>query len=886
MVFHFGFPNNLIYYTMKKITLQNPISLISNKRQLVKLRCSLILLFCSFTMVSQTYVTSSSALQTAVTAASPGDVIIVKNGTYSGFSATLRPQGNAGNPIVIKAETIGGVILTGSSRFTFNKASHAVLEGFTFNCTGNSTMVKLEGCHNIRVTRNIFETAQTSSSKWVLIGGVYDDTTEPYQFLSHDNRIDHNIFQNKTMPGHFITIDGTNEVIQSQNDRIDHNHFRNNGPRAVNEQESIRIGWSNMSKSSGYTIVEYNLFEDCDGDPEIVSVKSCDNVVRHNTFLRSYGTVSLRHGNRNRIEGNYFFGGNKPVGSISYDGGITSTTLYTGGIRIYGTDHVIINNYMEGLNGTKWDAPITLTQGDVIEGQSTSLSSHFRAERVTIAYNTLVNNSHGIEIGFDNNGAYKKALSNIKIMNNLITSSENALIEIKDNNDQGSNITWSNNLMYPTGSAQTITGATTTSLNASNINENPFLNFDNTVGVWRTSSDTPNYANAVTTEVINEDIEGQTRPISSNPGADHFSLESVRYLPMTPATVGPNAYEVDDTSESMYLSSVTSVGSLGGSQTVTVTSNVNWNVSSDSSWITVTPTSGSNTGTFDITTNQNTTFIERTGIVIVTSGTLTRVLNITQTAADPRDGLNLINKTYEDVLINYVSNEEVNGTTKLNYAINSLDKNFNTQWAGNGALDPGGSGNAIIIYDLKGAFDLDLVDIATTNGKTYKLQIWVSSTGTADADFTNPFIPDNVDLVSNTDASFKSYILPTPTIGTKYVKVIGNGQTSGSSRFTSIHEIEFYGTASTLSVDDKQLNNQVQLYPNPVKDILTVSQIKTQVNTLQVFNIDGRKVIEKPIKTLESEVKVDVSSLSNGTYILNIINSDASIHSKLFIVSH
>ncbi|MEN3324443.1 chondroitinase-B domain-containing protein [Mariniflexile soesokkakense] len=869
---------------MKKITSQNFKGLIVTKQLLQKHCCILIMFICSSTIFSQTYVTNKTDLQNAVLAAAPGDVIIVRNGTYSDFSPTLKPNGSAGNPIIIKAETIGGVTLTGSSRFTFNKSAHAILEGFTFNCTGNSTMVKLEGCHNIRITRNVFETAQTSSSKWVLIGGVYDDTTAPYQYLSHDNRIDHNIFQNKTMPGHYITVDGTNEIIQSQNDRIDHNYFKNNGPRAVNEQESIRIGWSNMSLSSGYTTVEFNLFEDCDGDPEIVSVKSCDNVVRHNTFLRSYGTLSLRHGNRNRIEGNYFFGGNKPIGSISYDGGITSTTLYTGGIRIYGTDHVIINNYMEGLNGTRWDAPITLTQGDVIDGQSTSLSSHFRAERVTIAYNTLVNNSHGIEIGFNNNGAYNKALSNIKILNNLITGSENGLIEIKDNNDQGSNITWTNNLLYPTGSAQTIIGATSTTLNTSNVNENPFLTFNSDTGVWKTTVNTPNYNNVVTTETINEDIEGQTRTNSSNPGADHYSLESVRYAPMTPDTVGPNAYEVDDTSESMYLTSVTGFASAGGSQTVTVTSNVNWVVSPDTSWITVTPTSGTNNGSFDVTTSQNTTFSERTGIVTVTGGALTRTLNISQAAADPRDGLNLINVLATDVEVNYVSNEEVNGTTKFNYAINSLDKDFNTQWASNGTLDPNGSGFSILIYDLKGAFDLDLVDIATTNGKTYKLQIWVSSTGTADEDFTNAFPPDNVDLISNTNASFKSFILPAPAIDTKYVKLIGKGQ--ASSTFTTIHEIEFYGNESTLSVNDNDLTKQVKMYPNPVKDILTLSHIKTSVNSIQIFNIDGRKVLERPVKLSENEIKIDVSSFSNGAYILNIINNDTSKHSKMIIVSH
>ena len=191
--------------------------------------------------------------------------------------------------------------------------------------------------------------------------------------------------------------------------------------------------------------MEHNLFEDCDGDPEIVSVKSSDNIIRHNTFAASYGTLSLRHGNRNIVEGNYFFGKDKAIGTSP-----AGSTLYTGGIRIYGTDHMIINNYMEGLNGTRWDAPITLTQGDAIDGQSSSLSKHFRAERVTIAYNTLVNNSHGIEIGYDNNDNYGKDLKDITIANNLITSAENSLIEIVDtDNDQGDEITWLSNLMYP-----------------------------------------------------------------------------------------------------------------------------------------------------------------------------------------------------------------------------------------------------------------------------------------------------------------------------------------------------------------------------------------------------------------------------------------------------
>lgn len=516
------------------------------QRQLFTIK-NVFLLFIFFlnNVNAQTY-TSASTLQTAVNAAATtGGTFVVKNGSYSNFKVTISSvAATSAKPIIIKAESIGGVTLTADSYFTFKKSSHITLEGFNFNCTGSSTMVKFEGSNNVRITRNVFKLTTTSSVKWLYIGGVYDDIVEPYQYLSHHNRVDHNIFQDKTLPGHYITVDGTNKKVQSQYDQIDHNYFKDNSPRAVNEQESIRVGFSEMSKSSGYTTVEYNLFENCDGDPEIVSIKSCDNIVRHNTFKGCYGSLGFRHGNRNRAEGNYFLGNGKAQG-LAPDG---TSKLYTGGIRIYGTDHVVINNYFEGLNGTRWDAPITLSQGDAIDGSSTNLSLHYRAERVVIAYNTLVGNDQGIEIGFSNSGSYNKALSQITIANNLITGSKNSLVKIVDGKDPGNNVTWINNLMYPTGTATTLSGGTTTTsfTMAQAINENPNLIFESTGGIWKSTATTPLYANT-TAVANNQDIEGQTRPDPSNPGADQYSMESVRYMAMNAATVGPNAYE--DTSQ-------------------------------------------------------------------------------------------------------------------------------------------------------------------------------------------------------------------------------------------------------------------------------------------------------------------------------------------------
>lgn len=494
------------------------------------------LVFFGASLRAQTFVNTRQTLQTAINVAVPGSTIIVRNGTYNDFYASVSKLGTAENPITIKAETVGGVTLTGDSRFTMKKAAHIVFEGFVFDCTSSNTLIKLEACNNIRITRNVFELDTPTSIKWIVVVGTYDDYT--FQFLSHHNRIDHNIFKNKFTGGNFITIDGTYNQDrsigqQSQYDRIDHNYFFNNSPRAVNEKESIRIGNSQLCNSSGFTTVEFNLFEECDGDPEIVSVKSNDNLIRHNTFNRNYGTLTLRQGNRSRVEGNYFFGGGKANGMLD------TQPIYTGGIRVYGTDHVIVNNYMEGLQGTVWDAPITLTQGEVITGQSTNTSLHYRGERITIAYNTLVNNAYGIEIGYPKaDGSYNKKLSDIKIANNIVVGSQNNLVKIYTN-QQGA-VTWSNNIMYATGSAQIVTGGS--AFTASEVLvQNPNLALDGTI--WKATASSPVIENGIPALTLTEDIDGQARPALSNAGADHFCNELVTYFPIGIEHVGPNAVE-------------------------------------------------------------------------------------------------------------------------------------------------------------------------------------------------------------------------------------------------------------------------------------------------------------------------------------------------------
>ncbi len=401
--------------------------------------------------------TTAANFKTALAAMNPGDTVEVENGTYDLSSLTITRSGCALRPIVIKAKNKGMAILNGQTALVFRNMKYVTLQGFAFQSTGVGTGIKLENCSKFRITQNRFALVETSSCTWINIGDTY---ASPIPIRSGYNRVDHNSFEGKTQAGNFIRMDG-NINQQSQYDTIDHNHFKNNGPRADNEKESIRVGVSTLSKSSGFTLIEYNLFEDCDGDPEIVSIKSCDNTIRYNTFVRSLGTLCLRQGFRSTVEGNYFFGDNK---TGTYNG----NTIGCGGVRVYAKDHKIINNYFSGLTGSKWDAAITITNGDV-PNSSTSVADHYLPENLIVAHNTLVNNVSDIEIGFNNNGNYPLSPINCLLTDNIVIENANPIIKVHNPAALGG-VAFSNNIMYPTGTSSIGMAATAAQITVADPN--------------------------------------------------------------------------------------------------------------------------------------------------------------------------------------------------------------------------------------------------------------------------------------------------------------------------------------------------------------------------------------------------------------------------------
>lgn len=76
----------------------------------------------------------------------------------------------------------------------------------------------------------------------------------------------------------------------------------------------------------------------------------------------------------------------------------------------------------------------------------------------------------------------------------------------------------------------------------------------------------------------------------------------------------------------------------------------------------------------------------------------------------------------------------------------------------------------------------------------------------------------------------------------------------------------------TVGIDDQQINDFVY-YPNPTNDVVFLDS-KLSVEKLSVFNILGQEVISKP---KFNGNQVDMSHLSNGTYLFKVVFENGSV---------
>lgn len=226
-------------------------------------------------------VSTGSELEDALGSLTAGDENVLSDGDWNDLGIRFRGEGTKEKPIKLRSQTIGGAGLTGESWIRMY-GRHLIVEGLVFErgSSDGADVIQFredsdEPAALCRVTRcSIIDfnppEGDKTSYRWVRMDGF-------------SNRLDHCHFEGKSNYGATVVIDLRD---RPNHHRIDHNHFGPRPPLNRNGGETIRIGDSRTSLRRSGSILEDNLFEQCDGEIEIISVKSCDKTRFGNAMAR------------------------------------------------------------------------------------------------------------------------------------------------------------------------------------------------------------------------------------------------------------------------------------------------------------------------------------------------------------------------------------------------------------------------------------------------------------------------------------------------------------------------------------------------------------------------------------------------------------------------
>ena len=101
---------------------------------------------------------------------------------------------------------------------------------------------------------------------------------------------------------------------------------------------------------------------------------------------------------------------------------------------------------------------------------------------------------------------------------------------------------------------------------------------------------------------------------------------------------------------------------------------------------------------------------------------------------------------------------------------------------------------------------------------------------------------------------------------------------TGKNPYGGLLELSF----NSVGIKNIVKNNQIQIYPNPNKGIFrVVFDDGFSGNLLKIFDVSGKLVLEKSIKSPQNSIDIDISDYENGVYVIVINTTNGSIVRKI-----
>ena len=330
-------------------------------------------------------------------ASKAGTVVVIRDGTYADFQAYVNSYGTADNPLVIRAETMGGVTFTGNSFLCLNQPYVQVF-GIRFASLGTTLpdgrvehLLLNSGAHHCLISQCEFD--------YTTFAGTASDNICDIRICSTDDKVEFCSFLDKKCMGPQIAIQPNDSHPEDLRTSVVYCYFTR--PTVINDaangQESILLGLSKWSQRDLNCFIARNYFYKSDGEhSEVLSVKGCSNTVEENYFLDCYGTLSLRHGKSNIVQRNFQVCSDK------------TAIPMCNGVSVYDADNVVRNNYFYNIpDKVSGFAPVSLMTGSCAPERSetdpTVLKSFWQVKSAVVKDNVMRGCNTGIAV---NIGSY------------------------------------------------------------------------------------------------------------------------------------------------------------------------------------------------------------------------------------------------------------------------------------------------------------------------------------------------------------------------------------------------------------------------------------------------------------------------------------------------
>ena len=193
---------------------------------------------------------------------------------------------------------------------------------------------------------------------------------------------------------------------------------------------------------------------------------------------------------------------------------------------------------------------------------------------------------------------------------------------------------------------------------------------------------------------------------------------------------------------------------------------------------------------------------------------------------------------------------------------------------------PAGAGTYTFDYVIANACGADTVStsVSTVQGPSAGMDGYHSTCNTADIFLINHLQgmaslggtwSDVNGQYNVADGIFNAYGLPLGTYSFYYI-VSGNGACPAD---TAIININLNDNCLGL---DKAETSTLEMYPNPVNDILTIANLSIEGNaTVVVYDAQGKMIISQDVSNHSGNYTVDMSALEAGMYVVEV-NAEAS----------